>query len=459
MNKFEITSDLKDWVKETKYENGLRVFKYNQQAFWNSMFSKLPLLRECRGLVLDVNDNIIAYPFTKVHNINENGVEEAREVHFKNKDYEFVEKINGFMLSVFKYNNEVMVSTTGTLDSMFCNIGNKWVDRYPKIKEYNFDNHTFIFEVKDNCDPHIITETEGLYLIGGRENKIGSDLISEDRLDEIAKQMGVKRPRHFIAKFDIIFAECNNPERFVKEGYMIRDIITGQTLGKLKGTYYKAIKYLGRLSEKKTEAMFADTSCMKVFGDFTYKLAQKVVAQFTHDQWKMMSANNRIFFLNRVANNISFKPITNGVMNIVRGAPGSGKTTFVQNMMAYTPKDKWVQCEADMFYYELFNKPAQFNSIILKTGHALCRDLIINSIIEGKPLIFVSNVSRELADCDEYSDIAKMFGYRVHEIIKENNHGNTSIHNVPDEKINSIQAGFEYRNSYATKKNKPAQSS
>jgi len=42
-----------------------------------------------------------------------------------------------------------------------------------------------------------------------------------------------------------------------------------------------------------------------------------------------------------------------------------------------------------------------------------------------------------------YMDLAVKYGYQVVSLIVENRHGNSSVHNVPDETIEKMKSRFE----------------
>jgi hypothetical protein len=42
-----------------------------------------------------------------------------------------------------------------------------------------------------------------------------------------------------------------------------------------------------------------------------------------------------------------------------------------------------------------------------------------------------------------YFEMAERYNYRIHTIIVENRHGNKNIHNVPDEKLQSMKSRFD----------------
>lgn len=63
---------------EGKYK-GLSVLKYDRKVFFNNLWNKDKRLLDCRGIVVDENNNIISYPFTKVFNLFENGTKVERD--------------------------------------------------------------------------------------------------------------------------------------------------------------------------------------------------------------------------------------------------------------------------------------------------------------------------------------------------------------------------------------------
>ncbi|WP_225388713.1 hypothetical protein, partial [Escherichia coli] len=63
-------------------------------------------LLECRGIVVDADDNVVIWPFTKIFNRFENGTDlPADEL------VDVVRKVNGFMASVGVYKGQLIVST------------------------------------------------------------------------------------------------------------------------------------------------------------------------------------------------------------------------------------------------------------------------------------------------------------------------------------------------------------
>ena len=444
-NKVDLTNPaLKDMIIVSPETDGLRVVKYSNKAFFLSAWDTIPDLREYRGLVIDADNNIVAYPFTKVHNINEHGIEETKEEHFKGKTYQFVEKKNGFLAVVSKHNNKLIVSTTGNVVSPYVSLARHWVNTIPNIDKFDFKNRTLTFEVVDTeVDPHIIFEGDGIYLIGCRENYLGSTQMSEDELDVLAKELGVKRPSHFISQFDNVLADAMDSSKFQKEGYMIRDIATGTTVAKIKGAYYSTIKQLARLGKTRADQLWDPAhSILSRDPALCASLVNGITSNFDKDTWALLPSEIKAIFLNKVAVDPSYKIDWTSPVNVIflRGVPGSGKSTLVNEMIGCMNVPV-VQCEADMslnkYVYEVFDNR------ILNQCHINCKRTFINAIVDRARFVIVSNVNREYSHFSEMVNIAKVMNCKVDILIKEKNHDSVNVHGVTDTKIDSIVSQFE----------------
>lgn len=229
--------------RESKRYPGLFTLKYTRAVFYDALWDANPLLLECRGLVVDSDYNVVVKPFTKVFNYQENGTTiDPEDVCC------YVRKVNGFMACVTrnsKYSDNLIISTTGSLDSEHVDLAKKHIPSsywWHAIAE----GETLIFEICDPSDPHIVHEDSGAWLIGGYvsiENKFLRH--SEDNLDYIADEIGMKR---FKSKF-LTFGEILDLSKIVThEGFMVKSFKTGQEL-KIKSPHYLITKFLARMKE------------------------------------------------------------------------------------------------------------------------------------------------------------------------------------------------------------------
>lgn len=128
---------------------------------------------------------------------------------------------------------------------------------------------------------------------------------------------------------------------------------------------------------------------------------------------------------------------------LLRGLPGSGKSSFAKHMWS-----DFVICEADQFFYDSEGN-YNFNPSKLKDAHKYCRDRVETFMSDNEknpqfyPEIVVSNTFTREWEMDEYFKLAKKYDYQIVSLIVENRHGNKNVHGVPDSKIEEMRNRFE----------------
>jgi predicted kinase len=129
---------------------------------------------------------------------------------------------------------------------------------------------------------------------------------------------------------------------------------------------------------------------------------------------------------------------------ILRGLPGSGKSTFAKSIAK-----SYQIFEADQFFMK--NGKYEFDATKLKKAHNLCkrnvhksmRRNLFNSVFYRN--IVVSNTFTQEWEMKFYLTLAKKYGYRVHTIIIENRHGGMNEHGVPKDKIEIMKQRFQIK--------------
>lgn len=130
---------------------------------------------------------------------------------------------------------------------------------------------------------------------------------------------------------------------------------------------------------------------------------------------------------------------------LIRGIPGSGKSTFAHQIW-----DDHAICEADKFFYDREGN-YNFDASKLHQAHVWCQDrvevkMILNKIKdEHYTEIVVSNTSTTDSELEPYIELANKYGYRVVSLIVENRHGNKSVHNVPEETLEKMEKRFSVK--------------
>lgn len=300
--KIDITTIPTDLVS-IKEQKGYKVLKYKSKVFYNNLWDKHPILKECRGMVLDVENNIVAWPFTKVFNIGENGTK------FPELPFCLVDKKNGFLgvLSIGT-DGEFLFSTTGSLESEFVDMWREYFRWFTNekaitlLKPYMRRNFikSLMFEVCHQDDPHIVKETHGIYLIGAR-TEFGN-MLSEKELDYMRDSItnAWKRPNstwiYNHKQADELLKNCQH------EGFMVRDS-EGNIVAKYKSKNYLRRKLLARCSENKIALLYN----MGIEELFEVGLEEEFVQivtelryRYTAEQWASMSQAERLKVLDNL---------------------------------------------------------------------------------------------------------------------------------------------------------------
>lgn len=223
-------------VSKKSVGDGLYVVKYKKKVFYDNLWNDY--LEECRGLVVDEDFNIVSYPFTKIYNY---GIEAKALVIDDSEMVWAYRKVNGFMVAVTWYKDDILVSTTGSIDSDYVKMARELID--PNIKMYRETcrenrDYTFMFECVHKNDPHIIPEKEGMYLLGARRKKLGSPI---DVGLFYAQEFNAFKVESMVAPMEYIKILAKNVKH---EGFVIYNAHGLAT--KIKSPYYLVKKFVAR---------------------------------------------------------------------------------------------------------------------------------------------------------------------------------------------------------------------
>jgi predicted kinase len=135
----------------------------------------------------------------------------------------------------------------------------------------------------------------------------------------------------------------------------------------------------------------------------------------------------------------------NKILTLVRGLPGSGKSTFA-NLIT----NEFSICEADKFFYDKEGN-YNFDATKLREAHEWCREQVEIRMKDNGvnpqfyPEIVVSNTFTQKWEMEAYYKLAEQYGYKVFSIIVENRHEGVNQHGVPAEKLEQMKNRFEVK--------------
>ena len=237
--------------KESKRYPGLFVLKYAKRVFYDNLWHTSPLLLDFRGLVVDADYNVVCRPFTKIFNYGENG---AGDSWHDESSVMVTRKVNGFMATVTRHNNCVIISTTGSLDSDFVGYAEKYLSGITASMLQ--PNASYMFEIVHPDDPHIIPEAEGAHLLAIVEHDNGdhhysfeSSILMEDAQENF-EPLGI----HIESPNDGFLFTFGEIKKIIKEckheGFVVINLNNNETL-KIKSPYYLFNKFLARVGTEK----------------------------------------------------------------------------------------------------------------------------------------------------------------------------------------------------------------
>jgi hypothetical protein len=241
------------------------VLNYNQIGAYISGINEYNRLT--RGTIFDKNGKLVSLPFKRFFN---QGEEHADVLNYNKA--KVIEKLDGSLVSVFfdsngnpVFNTRKMISSNEDdmkiMAKSFTDAGEynlmeeflSWVKQV-NYKAFRTNDIVYIFEAittKNKIVTKYKDDQYGLYLIGCRDMKTLEE-FSEDELNDIAKKLGVKRPRIFSFKgnYKELKALLDLGEKFADdfEGFVVRE---GNKRVKVKkDTYLKLHKAIGSVSLK-----------------------------------------------------------------------------------------------------------------------------------------------------------------------------------------------------------------
>ena len=126
----------------------------------------------------------------------------------------------------------------------------------------------------------------------------------------------------------------------------------------------------------------------------------------------------------------------NQILIIVRGIPGSGKSTFAKEIVKMFPDDS-VYWESDMFF--MHNGVYCWKPNKLHIAHRWCQQKVEKSF-DAVDIVVVSNTFTTESEMKSYLDFAKENGISVQIVRMENRFENE--HGVPKATLEKMKARF-----------------
>lgn len=255
-------------------------FKYAKKVMYDYLWDKHPELKYCRGHTYDnTNGKVITIPPPKSFNYLENNTWEDVTLNTRVFAYK---KYNGFMAAASIYEGSLVVSTTGSTKSDYAKLAYERISQM--IPSGNNEGCTWLFEVCDPSDPHIVDEGNRVYYLGYTLHSGAGSLVFQPAGDYVDSTLG-----------DML--------EYIKqdkgEGYML--YTDDMKCCKLKTPYYSGKKYLMRMSKTKVYAMYVHRKFAEDHSPDCWKHApMMIVSNFSELDWGDMNNQQRRAYLESI---------------------------------------------------------------------------------------------------------------------------------------------------------------
>ena len=200
-------------------EKDLFILNYTKttqfEQYWN------PITLICRGLIVDVDFNVVARPFKKFFNLEEHNKSEIP----KDLTFEAYEKMDGSLGILFNYEGEWIFASRGSFTSDQAVWGsNTLKEWFGENKNLNFlnENCTYIFEIIFETNRIVVNygDTEDLVLLGVIVTSTGEEIPYDEVIQLYSKQFTIVKRYDELSNLDV--TELGALEEDNREGFVVR---------------------------------------------------------------------------------------------------------------------------------------------------------------------------------------------------------------------------------------------
>lgn len=235
----------------------LTIWNYSQATQFERKWDEITL--QCRGLVTDIEGNIVARPFKKFFNIEENE-------HTPTSEFEIYEKMDGSLGILFNYNGEWVFASRGSFTS----------DQCVKFKEIFYKNHDDLLLSRSNTYLFEIIYPENRIVVdyGNEEKIVMLGEIHTQSGDELDLEFNMELGFNIVKKYNGIkdYKQLKSLIQDNQEGFVVK--FSNGDRCKIKGEEYLRLHKI--MTEISTKSVW---ECLSS-GDDIYKLLENVPDEF-----------------------------------------------------------------------------------------------------------------------------------------------------------------------------------
>lgn len=279
MNTYQDMLELKaKGLVTSKVDGHFETFKYARKVMYDYLWKTDPRLLEVRGHVFDTrNEKLVQFAPRKTFNYGEDGTWDDVSL---NSYVRLYKKYNGFMACATMYENELLVSTTGTTTSDYAKLAKEEILKFSTKSDCLIHDIsagcTSVYEIIHDSDPHIVNEpVSGAIPLGWRYGNNYWQPYGD------YKEMRLADALTFVQ-------ECKH------EGYMMHLLNDSQNICKLKSPYYIGKKKLMRMNKNDVAFMYNYTDAAKQkLPAMWHQTVEYIVGAYNLSEWLLMPDQER----------------------------------------------------------------------------------------------------------------------------------------------------------------------
>lgn len=201
----------------------LRIYNYTHLAQYDGKAWGDGTIDYCRGLIVDNEDNIVARPFKKFHNLNTASIPETCEENLPKDQPLILKKYDGSLGIYWQYGEHFGIATRGSFTSPQAYWATEWLltrkDGYPLCAPYHrLGELTPLFEIVYPENRIVVKyDFEGLVLLGLVHKETGMEICYQGVM-EIGSHNNIRVAESLTGADLKILQHTNIPN---EEGYVV----------------------------------------------------------------------------------------------------------------------------------------------------------------------------------------------------------------------------------------------
>lgn len=211
LNELRIRVGQKLLTEQKHPEADLIIWNYTPKAQYSKTWDEYTTM--CRGLITDLEGNVVARPFPKFFNLNE--TPETSVENLPAEVPEVTEKMDGSLGILYKVNGKARIATRGSFSSEQAKWATKWLNDNYANRAF-LEGYTYLFEIiyRENRIVVDYGKREELVLLAMIENETGREVGDLDLL-------GFSLPKSYSGTIEYL-ASCAEYLEGNDEGFVCR---------------------------------------------------------------------------------------------------------------------------------------------------------------------------------------------------------------------------------------------